>query len=136
MVVWIDAICIDQGSIDERSKQVLRMGEIFRQADRVLIWLGDEANQSDPAMDFVQELSKSSFQEKVLTDLASVGQQVMEGIRKWRALASLMERPWFKRRWVIQEIAFAASVLVHCGGSSVCLARAECFHLIPSEARL
>jgi len=37
MFVWIDAICIDQGNIDERSKQVLRMGKIFQQADKVLV---------------------------------------------------------------------------------------------------
>jgi len=65
-------------------------------------------------MDLAQELSISSFQEKVLANLASGGQQIVEGIRKWRAMASLVERTWFKRRWVIQEIAFAASVLVHC----------------------
>ncbi len=74
MVVWIDAICIDQANIDERSKQVLRMGRIFQQADRVLVWLGDDANQSDLEMDLAQELSISSFQEKVLADLASSGQ--------------------------------------------------------------
>jgi hypothetical protein len=38
--VWIDAICIDQSSIPERSDQVRLMGEIYRNADAVIGWLG------------------------------------------------------------------------------------------------
>lgn len=42
--LWIDAICINQGSTDEaiteRNGQVAMMGEIYLKAARVLIWLG------------------------------------------------------------------------------------------------
>lgn len=34
----------------------------------------------------------------------------------------LMERPWFCRRWVVQETAFAAVVFVQCGSQSLTLA--------------
>jgi hypothetical protein len=37
---WIDAICIDQSSIDESNEQVPRMGEIYTSAARVWIWFG------------------------------------------------------------------------------------------------
>lgn len=44
--LWIDAICIDQsaaqGSTRERNAQVRQMGEIYRQASTVLVWLGRE----------------------------------------------------------------------------------------------
>lgn len=41
-VLWVDALCIDQGDVDERNCQVRLMGNIFSEADRVIVWLGEE----------------------------------------------------------------------------------------------
>lgn len=38
--VWVDAICINQDDIRERAMQVAEMGHVYRNATRVLIWLG------------------------------------------------------------------------------------------------
>lgn len=38
--VWVDAICIDQSSSEERSTQVAMMAEIYDRAKRVVVWLG------------------------------------------------------------------------------------------------
>lgn len=42
--LWIDAICIDQRDVGtskrERDRQVKIMGDIYRKAQKVLIWLG------------------------------------------------------------------------------------------------
>jgi hypothetical protein len=51
--VWADAICIDQANFRERAYQVSIMGEIYCNADSVFIWLGDEAQDSDRAMEFI-----------------------------------------------------------------------------------
>ncbi len=37
-VLWIDAICIDQSSIQERNHQVTMMGSIYSQAACVYSW--------------------------------------------------------------------------------------------------
>lgn len=37
---WIDAICINQDDIDEKNKQVPRMGDIYSMASRVWVWAG------------------------------------------------------------------------------------------------
>ncbi|KAH9209961.1 heterokaryon incompatibility protein-domain-containing protein, partial [Leptodontidium sp. 2 PMI_412] len=37
---WIDAICINQSDLEERSAQVQNMKKIYEQASRVVIWLG------------------------------------------------------------------------------------------------
>lgn len=42
-LLWVHAMCIDQEDDDEKSQQVARMGQIFSQATRVLVWLGVEA---------------------------------------------------------------------------------------------
>jgi hypothetical protein len=43
-VLWVDAICIDQGnsmeSLRERNAQITLMGEVYHTAERTLCWLG------------------------------------------------------------------------------------------------
>jgi hypothetical protein len=39
-ILWVDSICIDQSSIMERNNQVQLMGDVYRSARRVLVWLG------------------------------------------------------------------------------------------------
>jgi hypothetical protein len=51
--VWIDAICIGQENVRERSRQVARMNQIFEKADCVLVWLGEADEDSDLALDFI-----------------------------------------------------------------------------------
>ena len=38
---------------------------------------------------------------------------------KWRALMMLMQREWFSRRWVVQEIALASNAKIYCGPDSI-----------------
>lgn len=40
-VLWIDALCINQSNVSERGHQVSFMGEIYKSAWRVCIWLGN-----------------------------------------------------------------------------------------------
>jgi hypothetical protein len=40
MRFWVDAICINQNDLNERNKQVPRMGDIYSMASRVWIWMG------------------------------------------------------------------------------------------------
>lgn len=39
-IFWIDAICINQNDLAEKGHQVALMGHIFRDASRVVVWLG------------------------------------------------------------------------------------------------
>lgn len=39
--LWVDALCIDQDNIDERTSQVLLMGNIYAAAQQVDVWLGE-----------------------------------------------------------------------------------------------
>lgn len=47
--LWVDAICINQDDILERSQQVLRMNDIYKRALRVLIWLGPHIENTELA---------------------------------------------------------------------------------------
>jgi hypothetical protein len=41
-MLWIDAITIDQANVYEKNHQVQQMGSIFRNAEMVVTWLGDD----------------------------------------------------------------------------------------------
>jgi hypothetical protein len=49
-ILWIDAICVNQGDLSERSEQVPRMAEIYSLAHHVVIWLGPAADESSLAI--------------------------------------------------------------------------------------
>ena len=83
------------------------MGDVFGRASNVCIWLGQAANGSDEAMDFVEQVSHLGKLDRLIKDPALA--------RTWQALAVLMRRSWFCRRWVIQEVAFARKATVYCG---------------------
>ncbi|KAK5698661.1 hypothetical protein LTR97_006308 [Elasticomyces elasticus] len=57
--IWIDAICIAQAQSKEKSVQVHRMHQVYRNASEVLVWLGDEADGSQRVMLLVQWLNAS-----------------------------------------------------------------------------
>ena len=39
-ILWVDAVCINQNHHREKTHQVQQMGDIYKQADRVIFWLG------------------------------------------------------------------------------------------------
>ncbi|KAI0869433.1 heterokaryon incompatibility protein-domain-containing protein [Hypoxylon argillaceum] len=39
--LWVDSLCINQRGVVERSREILKMRDIYRLARSVLIWLGD-----------------------------------------------------------------------------------------------
>ncbi|KAI9730146.1 MAG: hypothetical protein M1818_008240 [Claussenomyces sp. TS43310] len=56
-VMWIDAICIDQRNLDERSSQVLMMRDIYEKADKTIVWLGEGTSQSRAAYKLMRDLT-------------------------------------------------------------------------------
>jgi hypothetical protein len=106
--LWIDAICINQSDLRERERQVSSMGEIYRAAERVLVYLGEEADGSTEAMNYLRsiETMEQTWNSPLSPQLRA-------------ALRSLMRRPWFGRIWILQEVHNARSALVLCGPATV-----------------
>lgn len=42
-----------------------------------------------------------------------------ENASKWQSLLLLMQRPWFSRRWVVQEVALARAATIYCGTDEI-----------------
>jgi hypothetical protein len=50
--LWADALCINQKDNEEKGKQVGRMGDVFANASRVLVWLGGNVDDTTAADTF------------------------------------------------------------------------------------
>ncbi|KAL5421551.1 hypothetical protein PMIN04_005513 [Paraphaeosphaeria minitans] len=54
-ILWVDAVCINQYDLGERSNQVAIMAMIYAYANRVVLWLGEEADGSKEAMELLRK---------------------------------------------------------------------------------
>lgn len=52
--LWVDAICINQEDIPERSHQVTLMRDIYQQAEETIVYLGEAADDSDLAFGLIK----------------------------------------------------------------------------------
>ncbi len=53
--VWIDALCINQEDLDEKSSQIPMMYDIYAKSRHVVMWLGEETADSGAAIDLVSQ---------------------------------------------------------------------------------
>jgi hypothetical protein len=194
-LLWVDAVCINQRNIVERSNEVLRILSVYQNAAHVRIWLGDASDNSGLAFDHLENLAKDwakyrTFQDRLVDSiwwiasvLSSVSQLIWYWIcattrwpgsqlgvpfyflvarrnglfnhilktmllimalsfptiisfsRWWKAtpwlswrnpypgpdkatiqaLVDLFCRDWWKRTWIIQEVASARKATIVCG---------------------
>jgi len=56
--LWIDAICINQASPNERNHQVQMMSRVYTRAQQVCIWLGEADAASETAIRFINNEMK------------------------------------------------------------------------------
>ncbi|KAJ1329834.1 HET domain-containing protein [Microdochium nivale] len=103
LLIWIDALCIDQTNDAEKSYQVELMTQIYRQAKTLYIHLGDAGPHTDSFVRFLgrSRLPSESF-EKILARVGLVPGNVLAGY------FDVCFRPWWQRVWVQQEHGMAS----------------------------
>lgn len=129
-LLWIDALCINQQDIDERSSQVAMMGDIYANATQTLIYLdtlvdSDMVQQTfhllerihdrflgQDGLEWVREFADSNGYEGLRTRAGEVKLQDGENLG---LLNVLFEHPWFHRLWVWQEALLAPNCRFHMG---------------------
>lgn len=60
ILVWIDALCINQQDKDERASQVRLMGQIYSSAASIAIWIGPVYEESALAMQLLEKVAEGS----------------------------------------------------------------------------
>lgn len=106
-LVWLDSLCINQQDSNERNWQVRMMGGIYTNALHVHVWLGEATPDSDYFLSYLQHRNDPS--------LASSPYLVEHRIKAQNALPDVVQRPYWNRLWIIQEISLATEVFVWCG---------------------
>jgi hypothetical protein len=128
--LWIDAICINQEDPVEKGEQVRRMYDIFKFASRTVIWLGQA---SDDSMEALRALEHVGEQLEYTTNNHfipapdsseknwwSPNYSITLSQPVWNAIASLIQRPYFERLWVVQEIQTAGQhSIIQCGETEI-----------------
>ncbi|CAN9214094.1 unnamed protein product [Alternaria alternata] len=129
--LWVDAVCINQRNLAERSREVTRMGMIYRQARRVIAWLGTSTSGSGQALAALSNLAK-------LVEISDDGWIFPSTNNKsnwrprldkpplddetWVKLEDLFFRPYFDRLWIVQELRLASQhSLIQCGDDTLTL---------------
>ena len=88
-IIWVDAVCINQENEQEKEHQIQSMAKIYGKASRVIVWLGERADDSDGALEAIRAVDKPTN-----TSNKEMIQQ---------AILPLLQRPWFRRIWVRQQ---------------------------------
>lgn len=114
---WIDAVCIDQNNPTECGQQVSIMCDIYSKSTCTLVWLGGDYEDSDRAIDLVEELGHPNAlfrsNECVTTLLLNPDARA-----SWLALDKLFHRPYWQRAWIRQEYVLSKKIVVMCGQHS------------------
>ncbi|GKT53945.1 heterokaryon incompatibility protein [Colletotrichum tofieldiae] len=114
--VWVDAVCIDQSNTSERSRQVARMFGIYDRAAQVVCYVGKHSKSTDQALDFVPNLNKLviPMNEKGHYDIGKEGNKISPDVypKLCAALYKFLSRLYFRRIWVVQEVAISTQPVV------------------------
>ncbi|CAG8982897.1 hypothetical protein HYALB_00002914 [Hymenoscyphus albidus] len=105
--IWIDALCINQEDLLERNEQVSMMGRIYGSAESVIIWLGVAKDDSDIIMDILGENHDPQLMHRLSHE------------EKKDALSLWLQRPYWNRIWIVQEIQRGRELEILCGNKAI-----------------
>jgi hypothetical protein len=89
------------------------MGDIYGQAAATVIWLGEEAEDSQVALEWLRSLSQIDIGE--LDRKTNAEKDQLWDKRAYLAFTRLQERPYWRRRWIYQEAVLSAKPFIMCG---------------------
>lgn len=127
-MLWVDFVCINQDDYDERKQQVHIIYRIFSKAEKVIAYLGDEADGSERLPNLLKRINDAHFEDaEDQTDSGKLfirpwveGDWVRLGLppsedEAWLSLEKFISRPWFVRVWIMQEALAAKELFIICG---------------------
>ncbi|PMD63022.1 HET-domain-containing protein, partial [Hyaloscypha bicolor E] len=127
--VWADAVCINQEDDTEKGHQVKRMGKVYENAEEVLVWLGSDSEgiaedcfnlirETNEYLDHQLEIYGGVLHIPAITKASPISFEKS----RWNKVRALVEMPWFKRLWVIQEAALAKQCTLLWGNNQLSIA--------------
>jgi hypothetical protein len=148
IILWVDAICIDQSNDKEKGEQVQQMREIYRSPNATIVWLGPAADKSDLAFAETERLGKHlcetgifdlmmgmatlpshatdayhAAEENVNEQLAELYKEALDDLPKTleflTAMSNILNRNYWTRIWIRQEFVVSTFVRINCGNATI-----------------
>ncbi|MBE3048075.1 HET domain-containing protein [Candidatus Bathyarchaeota archaeon] len=123
--IWVDALCINQNDLTEKSHQISLMREIYATADCVFSYLGEPDEENiDWALNTIRSIvPRLKFRDESnmpgwlrhypeLCDGATIDPESNEG---WGAILNFEGAEYFRRLWIFQELWAAGFTVFICG---------------------
>ncbi|KAI8302023.1 Heterokaryon incompatibility protein 6, OR allele [Colletotrichum sp. SAR11_240] len=128
--VWCDFLCINPCDEWEKQRQTTDMRNVFRSAELVVGWLGDKMEHTDEGMNILAEIEDTmpphwgdpgdreknpqhySPTHEWATKIEYLWKEGPNGeipfmAPRWIGATDFMMRPYFQRRWIVEELALA-----------------------------
>lgn len=140
-VIWADGLSIDQSNNIEKAQQILLMRQIYCQASKVLVFLGEfeDTRETSAILQLIRKLANGykmvdtrwgprwdSQSYPVCPELSSHPELNTADLElpvadsdDWNMLRTFLSKPWFERVWVIQELSLSQFAEVIVGGSTL-----------------
>jgi hypothetical protein len=125
---WIDAICINQQDLVECGAQVSIMSDIYGKSKKVIVWMGQEDEFFEDALSLLKSVGSIPVErhsEVTLRDwfnqeavFRRLGRHQAPETRHWLGIIAFLNRPFFERVWIVQEVIFGKDVTVACGNET------------------
>ncbi|KAH8704607.1 heterokaryon incompatibility protein-domain-containing protein [Phaeosphaeriaceae sp. PMI808] len=144
IVLWVDALCINQKDDVEKSEQVCMMTEIYANATSTRVWLGLADDTSDDIMarlhqigelvidrgafDYMLRMTTQSTQDPESSRQAEVQMvelvedmldesflQLENSISLLTGSQIFLSRPYWSRVWILQEFVVSRNIEIYCG---------------------
>lgn len=134
--IWADALCINQSDLEERGVQVRNIRLIYSNAQNVVAWIGnDEENIAIAVVYFLetrafqwlptrrrtacflrsnQDIRQTELRFGVPSSIANQWTQ-----QRWRMFGDFFHLDYWKRVWIIQEIASSSEMKVIFGKTEI-----------------
>ncbi|KAF4988106.1 hypothetical protein FGRMN_9972 [Fusarium graminum] len=127
--IWIDSICVNQQSTEDRSSQVALMRRIYSTSVTTLVWLGTEFDWGPSAWGLVEQIygvfhsryPDTKTEADIPSNTYSDASHHATGLpswdhSSWGHLNQLMDIEWFSRIWVVQEVVLSRrDPIIICG---------------------
>ena len=105
--LWIDAVCINQGNVDERGQQVSLMGSIYRRSRGNLVHLTDDEEAGRRIVQVIMSIDQEirnetdeyrKFRATVFHESGKlrIRQSQTRSRSEWAIIGDLVRLPWFR----------------------------------------
>ncbi|KAF4595451.1 hypothetical protein GQ602_001064 [Ophiocordyceps camponoti-floridani] len=114
-LVWIDALCINQADMAERSQQARLMGDIYSRASPVLVFLSTISGPYELGLGFLTQAAEHPDRHCEPSHMTLPPSDRDSDVLR-DSVVAVFAAPWWTRVWTVQDFVLASSLVFRFGG--------------------